>query len=81
MIIVGDGFIRPEVRTFVNSGWVPSIKQAVRCCLSDFLRQHRTPTNAERGSLGTDKSVPYKIQWCLPCLSPSVPLCLCVKIF
>ncbi|MCL2048234.1 MAG: hypothetical protein FWG87_05855 [Defluviitaleaceae bacterium] len=56
---VGDGFIRPEVRTFVNSGWVTSIKQAVRCCLSGFLRQHRTPTNAERGNLGTDKSVPY----------------------
>jgi len=28
---VGDGFIRPEVRTFVNSGQVTSIKQAVRC--------------------------------------------------
>ncbi|MCL2048409.1 MAG: hypothetical protein FWG87_06745 [Defluviitaleaceae bacterium] len=39
--IVGDGFIRPEVRTFVNSGQVTSI-------------------NAERGNLGTDKSVPYK---------------------
>ncbi|MCL2047362.1 MAG: hypothetical protein FWG87_01430 [Defluviitaleaceae bacterium] len=38
---VGDGFIRPELRTFVNSGRVTSI-------------------NAERGSLGTDKSVPYK---------------------
>ncbi|MCL2048592.1 MAG: hypothetical protein FWG87_07670 [Defluviitaleaceae bacterium] len=57
---VGDGFIRPEVCTFVNSGRVTSIKQAVRCCLSGFLRQHRTPTNAERGNLGTDKSVPYK---------------------
>ncbi|MCL2049070.1 MAG: hypothetical protein FWG87_10120 [Defluviitaleaceae bacterium] len=41
-------------------GRVTSIKQAVRCCLSSFLRQHRTPTNAERGNLGTDKSVPYK---------------------
>ncbi|MCL2049799.1 MAG: hypothetical protein FWG87_13850, partial [Defluviitaleaceae bacterium] len=49
---VGDGFIRPEVRTFVNSGRVTSIKQAVRCCLSGFLRQHRTPTNAELGTLG-----------------------------
>ncbi|MCL2049545.1 MAG: hypothetical protein FWG87_12570 [Defluviitaleaceae bacterium] len=38
---VGDGFIRPEVRTLVNSGRVTSI-------------------NAERGNLGTDKSVPYK---------------------
>ncbi|MCL2049054.1 MAG: hypothetical protein FWG87_10040 [Defluviitaleaceae bacterium] len=35
------------------------LKQAVRCCLSGFLRQHRTPTKAERGNLGTDKSVPY----------------------
>ncbi|MCL2049287.1 MAG: hypothetical protein FWG87_11240 [Defluviitaleaceae bacterium] len=57
---VGDGFIRPEVRTFYNSGQVTSIKQAVRCCLSGFLRQHRTPTNAERGNLGADKSAPYK---------------------
>ena len=40
-VFVGDGFIRPEVRTFVNSGQVTSI-------------------NAERGNLGTDKSVPYK---------------------
>ncbi|MCL2048189.1 MAG: hypothetical protein FWG87_05630 [Defluviitaleaceae bacterium] len=56
---VGDGFIRPEVCTFYNSGRITSIKQAVRCCLSGFLRQHRTPTNAERGNLGTDKSVPY----------------------
>ncbi|MCL2049110.1 MAG: hypothetical protein FWG87_10325 [Defluviitaleaceae bacterium] len=39
--IVGDGFIRPEVCTFVNSGRV-------------------TSTNAERGNLGTDKSVPYE---------------------
>ena len=37
---VGDGFIRPEVRTFVNLGRVTCI-------------------NAERGNLGTDKSVPY----------------------
>ncbi|MCL2050042.1 MAG: hypothetical protein FWG87_15080, partial [Defluviitaleaceae bacterium] len=56
-VFVGDGFIRPEVCTLVNSGKVTSIKQAVRCCLSGFLRQHRTPTNAERGNLGTDKSV------------------------
>ncbi|MCL2049944.1 MAG: hypothetical protein FWG87_14575, partial [Defluviitaleaceae bacterium] len=56
-VFVGDGFIRPEVRTFYNLGQVTSIKQAVRCCLSGFLRQHRTPTNAERGNLGTDKSV------------------------
>ncbi|MCL2047660.1 MAG: hypothetical protein FWG87_02925 [Defluviitaleaceae bacterium] len=47
-------------RTLVNSGRITSIKQAVRCCLSGFLRQHRTPTNAELGNLGTDKSVPYK---------------------
>ncbi|MCL2048008.1 MAG: hypothetical protein FWG87_04705 [Defluviitaleaceae bacterium] len=40
-VLVGDGFIRPEVCTFVNSGRIPSI-------------------NAERGNLGTDKSVPYK---------------------
>ncbi|MCL2049086.1 MAG: hypothetical protein FWG87_10200 [Defluviitaleaceae bacterium] len=40
-VFVGDGFIRPEVCTFVNLGRVTSI-------------------NAERGSLGTDKSVPYK---------------------
>ncbi|MCL2047792.1 MAG: hypothetical protein FWG87_03600 [Defluviitaleaceae bacterium] len=40
-LFVGDGFIRPEVRTFVNSGRATSIK-------------------AERGNLGTDKSVPYK---------------------
>ncbi|MCL2049114.1 MAG: hypothetical protein FWG87_10345 [Defluviitaleaceae bacterium] len=40
-VIVGDGFIRPEVCTFVNSRRVTSI-------------------NAERGSLGTDKSVPYE---------------------
>ncbi|MCL2048057.1 MAG: hypothetical protein FWG87_04950 [Defluviitaleaceae bacterium] len=40
VVLVGDGFIRPEVRTFVNSGRVTSI-------------------NAERGNLGTDKSVPY----------------------
>ncbi|MCL2048349.1 MAG: hypothetical protein FWG87_06440 [Defluviitaleaceae bacterium] len=59
-LFVGDGFIRPEVRTFVNLGRVTSIKQAVRYCLSGFLRQHRTPTRAERGNLGTDKSVPYK---------------------
>ena len=39
--VVGDGFIRPEVCTLVNSGWVTSI-------------------NAERGNLGTDKSVPYR---------------------
>ncbi|MCL2048765.1 MAG: hypothetical protein FWG87_08560 [Defluviitaleaceae bacterium] len=38
---VGDGFIRPEVCTLVNSGQATSI-------------------NAERGNLGTDKSVPYK---------------------
>ncbi|MCL2048383.1 MAG: hypothetical protein FWG87_06615 [Defluviitaleaceae bacterium] len=37
---VGDGFIRPEVHTFVNSRRATSIK-------------------AERGNLGTDKSVPY----------------------
>ncbi|MCL2047349.1 MAG: hypothetical protein FWG87_01360 [Defluviitaleaceae bacterium] len=59
-VFVGDGFIRPEVRTFYNSGQVTSIKQAVRCCLSGFLRQHRTPTNAERANLGADKSAPYK---------------------
>ncbi|MCL2047783.1 MAG: hypothetical protein FWG87_03545 [Defluviitaleaceae bacterium] len=40
-LVVGGGLARPEVRTFVNSGWVTSI-------------------NAERGNLGTDKSVPYK---------------------
>jgi len=40
-LIVGDGFIRPEICTFVNSGRVTCI-------------------NAERGNLGTDKSVPYK---------------------
>ncbi|MCL2049488.1 MAG: hypothetical protein FWG87_12270 [Defluviitaleaceae bacterium] len=39
--IVGDGFIRPEVCTLVNSWRVTCI-------------------NAERGSLGTDKSVPCK---------------------
>ncbi|MCL2049154.1 MAG: hypothetical protein FWG87_10560 [Defluviitaleaceae bacterium] len=38
---VGGGFIRPEVRTFVNSARI-------------------TSTNAKRGNLGTDKSVPYK---------------------
>ncbi|MCL2049673.1 MAG: hypothetical protein FWG87_13220 [Defluviitaleaceae bacterium] len=41
MVFVGDGFIRPEVRTFVNSGRATSI-------------------NAQRGNLGTDKSVPYE---------------------
>ncbi|MCL2049651.1 MAG: hypothetical protein FWG87_13110 [Defluviitaleaceae bacterium] len=41
MVIVGGGFIRPEVCTFVNLGRATSI-------------------NAERGNLGTDKSVPYK---------------------
>ncbi|MCL2048773.1 MAG: hypothetical protein FWG87_08605 [Defluviitaleaceae bacterium] len=40
-LVVGDGFIRPEVCTFINSGRVTSI-------------------NAQRGNLGTDKSVPYK---------------------
>ena len=39
---VGDGFIRLEVRTLVNSSRVT------------------TSINAERGNLGTDKSVPYK---------------------
>ncbi|MCL2048072.1 MAG: hypothetical protein FWG87_05025 [Defluviitaleaceae bacterium] len=39
-VFVGDGFIRPEVCTFVNLGWATSI-------------------NAQRGNLGTDKSVPY----------------------
>ncbi|MCL2047876.1 MAG: hypothetical protein FWG87_04020 [Defluviitaleaceae bacterium] len=46
-----------HVRQFVEGAM--SIKQAVRCCLSGFLRQHRTPTIAELGNLGTDKSVPY----------------------
>jgi len=39
-VFVGDGFIRPEVCTFVISARATSI-------------------NAERGNLGTDKSVPY----------------------
>ncbi|MCL2047935.1 MAG: hypothetical protein FWG87_04330 [Defluviitaleaceae bacterium] len=42
---VGDGFIRPEVCTFVNSGQVTSIKQAVRCCLSGFLRNRSESPN------------------------------------
>ncbi|MCL2047895.1 MAG: hypothetical protein FWG87_04115 [Defluviitaleaceae bacterium] len=45
LCFVGGGFIRPEVRTFVNLGKVTSI-------------------NAERGNLGTDKSVPYIKRGC-----------------
>ncbi|MCL2047337.1 MAG: hypothetical protein FWG87_01300 [Defluviitaleaceae bacterium] len=67
--IVGDGFIRPEVCTFINSGRVTSI-------------------NAERGNLGTDKSVPYKkpakplqqTQYFNLRFAPAVPRSLCASV-
>ncbi|MCL2048124.1 MAG: hypothetical protein FWG87_05295 [Defluviitaleaceae bacterium] len=55
VLIVGGGFIRPEVCTLVNLGRITSI-------------------NAERGNLGTDKSVPYKKPYSLQKHTHDIPL-------